>query len=262
MSRSFSGKGVMVTGASSGLGLAVARELALVEKAVVRLVARRQERLQEACADIAGRGGTADWLAADLSVPEDLDRVCRNVEEGKISVVVANAGLTYYGACVHENWAEMRQVIETNLLANMELFLRTRSVLARRGGVFCFVSSMGGRIPLAYQGVYSASKHALEAFALTCRAEQRGEGPLVKIFAPGGIDTPMYHQSGLAGKLGGKNPFNASAEETARSLVKNLRKRGAYGVPGLLNKTFMSLSRLVSPVLLARITEWVYRPPT
>jgi NAD(P)-dependent dehydrogenase (short-subunit alcohol dehydrogenase family) len=175
----------LVTGASSGIGLATALDL-LGAGYVVYGAARRVERMDV----LRAAGGHV--VPMDLRNPEDLDRVVDMVvaEQGRIDVLVNNAGTVLHGAVEDVPLSRAREQLEVNLLAPARLAqLVLPHMRARRSGTIVNVSSVAGEIAMPLGSWYYAAKHALEALSDTLRMEVEQFGINVVIIQPGIIKT-------------------------------------------------------------------------
>jgi NAD(P)-dependent dehydrogenase (short-subunit alcohol dehydrogenase family) len=181
----------IVTGASSGIGAATARELGRLGAKVV-LAARRPEALDEQVQAIRGAGGEALAIPADVSVADDLKLlVDRSMAEfGRVDVLVNNAGAGWSRPLASTPPDRLVELVEVNLLGAL---LLTRSVLPgmleRRRGSIISVASLSGRV--AMEPLYSATKYGLRGFSLALRRQLEGTGVSVSLVSPGNIRTPM-----------------------------------------------------------------------
>jgi short-subunit dehydrogenase len=185
------GAGVFITGASSGIGEALSAEYAK-RGAVLGLVARRRERLEQLAASIQARSYTysADVRDAAALSAAACDFIAR---AGCPDVVIANAGVsagTLTGA--PEDNAVFEEVLATNLTGMMHTFQPfIEPMRVRRRGTLVGVASLAGFRGLPGASAYSASKAAVIAYLESLRVELRGSGISVVTICPGYIDTPM-----------------------------------------------------------------------
>lgn len=187
------GRIALVTGASQGIGRAVALELAR-SGAVVGLAARNQAKLDEAAAEIKAAGGQAEVFAMDVASEEAIKAGARAVLDrfGKVEIVVNNAGITRDGLMLRMKRADWDDVISSNLTG---AFLLTQALLApmlkNRWGRIVNLSSVVGRTGQAGQVNYAASKAGLIGFTRSMAREVASRGITVNAVAPGYIETPM-----------------------------------------------------------------------
>jgi NAD(P)-dependent dehydrogenase (short-subunit alcohol dehydrogenase family) len=181
----------LITGASSGMGKAFVLRL-LAEGYRVYGAARRVERMTE-LAD-AGAETIAMDVTDDASVAEAVAHIVR--EQGRIDVLVNNAGYGQYGALEDVPIAEGRRQMETNLIGAARLVqLCLPHMRARRSGRIVNISSIGGKFALPLGGWYHASKFALEGYSDALRNEVRPFGIDVVVIEPGGVESEW---SGIA----------------------------------------------------------------
>lgn len=260
----FKDKWLLVTGASSGLGQAMARRLAANEQANLVIAARREERLQQLKEEIEAAHGTrVEIVPVDISQDKEIDILfARASEIADIYALVNNAGLTSYERSDFSHWQTYEKILAVDLKALIKLSLRFLAYFQQRGeGAILNITSLGAFIPMPYQAIYSASKHAAQAFSEALAQEYRKSGIVICTFAPGGIATEMNVKSGLDKKYRLDSPFNMDADRAARKAINAFKKGKSLAVPGLLNKLTLFLVRLFPRKAVARAVEIAYRPP-
>ncbi|MCP5054143.1 MAG: SDR family NAD(P)-dependent oxidoreductase [bacterium] len=260
----FKDKWVLVTGASSGLGKEMALYLAKTEQANVVITARRKERLEELKKEIEDAGSTSvKIIPADLSKPEDVEKLFdQTVVMVDLYAVINNAGITYYGNADTSQLKMFGKIINVNFNALMTLTLKFLEWFKKKGdGAILNVTSETAFVPIPYQAVYSASKHAAQAFTESLYMENKNSNIVISSYAPGGIATEMLSISGLDQKHSADSPFNMDAAKAAKLGIKTFKKKKFYSVPGFSNKLTVFIIRFFSRKLVARVTEMLYRPP-
>jgi short-subunit dehydrogenase len=256
----FKGRWVLVTGASSGLGEEMARQLA-AEGANLVLVARRYERLALLRAELERQHGVqCRVISADLSLPDDIERVHAEVAAGvDIYAVILNAGVTHFGRHDQLAWRQVNDLIATNVTGVLHLaHLFLPDLIARKqGGGLLLVSSMAGLLPTPFQAAYSGSKAFVSHFGQALAQEVRGREVSVTVFCPGGIDTAMTRDSKL--NYFSDTPFLQSVEDCAADGLNALRTRKKVFVPGTLNRLQLFMTRFAPRAFVNRITHDAYR---
>jgi NADP-dependent 3-hydroxy acid dehydrogenase YdfG len=189
----------IVTGASSGIGAATARELCRRGARVV-LAARRAGELEALVRSITAAGGTATAIPTDVADPAQLVRLVYQATSsfGRVDVLVNCAGVSWSTPLASTSDEAIVRLVDVNLLAAM---LLTRAVLPgmlqRHHGAIISVGSLSGRV--AMEPLYSATKYAVRGFSLALRRQLAGTGVSVSLISPGNIRTPMT--SHIQGRL-------------------------------------------------------------
>jgi short-subunit dehydrogenase len=244
----FANQVAVVTGASSGIGWALAKALA-AEGCKVGLVARRRGRLEQLAGEIAQSGGTAATAAADVG---DRAQVGTAIEElavrlGPVDLLIANAGVGAPTTVEPLNVGDIETQFRVNALG---VIYAVESVLpamlARGRGHLAAVSSLAAYVGLPGESGYCASKAAVNVFMDGLRIQLRDRGIAVTTICPGFVKTPMTAVNDF------RMPFVMEAEEAARRIVRALhRRRKVYNFPWQTS-WLMTLTRWVPDWLMAR----------
>ena len=201
------GRTVLLTGATGGLGTAIARALA-ARGAVPVLTGRRVDVLEPLAAETGGRA-----VAADLADTASVDRLL--AEAGDVDVLVANAALPGSGHITSFSAEDIDRALAVNLRAPMVMARRLAEPMAARdGGHIVFVSSLAGKTASGGGSVYSATKFGLRGFAHALREDLRPSGVGVSVVLPGFIrDSGMFADAGvkLPPFVGTKTPDQVAA---------------------------------------------------
>jgi 3-oxoacyl-[acyl-carrier protein] reductase len=187
-----SGKIALVTGASRGIGRAIARRLA--EQGATVIAAARGEHAAECVAAITASGGRAEALSVDVTDSAALERVPGDIvgRHGRLDILVSNAGITRDQLLMRMKREDWDAVLATNLTASFVLTQAAmRPMLKQRGGRIIAISSVVGQSGNAGQTNYAASKAGLIGFAKALAREVASRAITVNVIAPGMIDTDM-----------------------------------------------------------------------
>jgi short-subunit dehydrogenase len=204
MTRLLAGQVALVTGASSGIGWELAKQLA--EKGLkVGLVARREAPLRELEALVASKGGQAVIALADVGQREQVEAAFRTIRErlGPIDLVVANSGVGKPTLLSPVNIADVEDMIRINVMGVVyTLSAALPEMLERKTGRLVAISSLAGYRSLPGESAYCASKAAVNAYLDGLRMHLRGTGVQVTTVCPGFVKTPMtamntFHMPGL-----------------------------------------------------------------
>jgi len=187
-------KVAVITGASGGIGAAVAKKLALQGLKVV-LVARGAERLQQLAGEIRRAGGEALVVPADLTREGEHRRVFDHVRSayGSVDVLVNSAGFGWYGFGSDMPWALARQMLQLNIAAVVHLTLMfLKEMKARNSGHIINVGSIAASLPSQGIALYSATKSFVDAFTTALHRELHGTNVHLSIVRPGAVATGFF----------------------------------------------------------------------
>jgi len=216
-----SGQTALVTGATGGLGTAIARALH-EQGATVKLSGRRTEVLESLAAELGER---AEPLPADLSKREEVAALAERA--GAVDVLVANAGLGGAGPLPDYTLEEAERVLDVNLRAAVHLtHALLPGMLERRRGHLVYISSIAGKAAAVGASLYSATKFGLRGFALALHEDLRDSGVGVTAICPGFIA-----EAGLWGDTGLEMPRGTGRLRTPDDVAKAVLKGIATGRP-------------------------------
>jgi NADP-dependent 3-hydroxy acid dehydrogenase YdfG len=196
---SLQGTVALVTGASSGIGAAVAEALAR-EGACVGLVARRRDRLNEVADAIGSRGGEVLIVEADVTSGEGVEEAVATAVAhfGRLDIVVANAGVMLLGPAVGAPVQEWERMVDLNVSGllytvhtSLPHLLKAAGGAPRAVADLILISSGAGRVAHSGSAVYSATKHAVGAFGEALRQEVTKRHVRVSVVEPGAVETEL-----------------------------------------------------------------------
>jgi NAD(P)-dependent dehydrogenase (short-subunit alcohol dehydrogenase family) len=249
---------IVITGASSGIGLVTAR-MAAQRGARVVLAARNESDLRRAVEDIRRRGGRAVSAVADVADTEDVERIADTAvrEFGRIDTWVNNAAVAVYGRIMDLPVADMRRQFEVNYWGQVYGSRAAVPHLLRQGGALINVASALADRAIPLQGNYCAAKHALKAFTDSLRMElEEQDAPIsVTLIKPGSIDTPLFDKARtLLGVEPQPVPPVYAPELVARAILDCAERPVRDLVVSGMGKV-LSLAGTVAPRLTDRFME-------
>jgi NAD(P)-dependent dehydrogenase (short-subunit alcohol dehydrogenase family) len=220
---------IVITGASSGIGLATAR-MAAERGARVVLSSRNEEDLRHACDQICGAGGRAIYVVADVADPAAMDRVGETAvrEFGGFDTWVNNAGVSVYGKLTEMPIEDKRRLFDTNFWGVVYGCRTAVKHLRSTGGVIINIGSIVSDRAVPLQGIYSASKHAVQGYTDALRMELEHDGlPVwVTLVKPAAIDTPyVEHARNYMDKAPALPPPVYAPEVVAETILRCAEKR-------------------------------------
>jgi len=237
---------VLLTGASGGIGQAVARAVAPIISDLI-LSGRRREVLEPLAAELGAR-----VIVCDLSRREEVGRLAE--EAGPVDVLIANAGMLAGGLLIEFTQGEIDQMLEVNLRAPIALARAlTPGMVERRRGHLVFMSSLQGKSATPVASVYCAAKFGLRGFALALREDLRRDGVGVSVVLPGFVrDAGMFAYSGasLPPGVGTRTP-----DDVARAVISAIeRNRAEVDVAPIPLRVGAAIAS-VAPALSAAVSQ-------
>jgi short-subunit dehydrogenase len=263
--KDFRGITALITGASSGIGAEIARQLASHAKCLI-LVARRRERLETLGEELLriNPGLTIHSRSVDLSDRGDIEDfgswiVASGLE---VDLLVNNAGLGDRGDFVTSDWWRIEEILDVNIGALTRLTHMIAPRMRRRGhGAILNISSVASLLPVPGLAVYAASKSFVTQFSEALRVELRDSGVSVTAVCPGPVETEFSQVAARKDMRPGFNSPEAMVipvEQVAREALRAVANDEARRIPGLLPWFLMSLTALVPLFLLRFVLQLGY----
>ncbi len=257
--RTIKGKTVLLTGASRGLGLFIARVLAQ-EGATLVGVARSSTRLEQFCSHL---GGNAIAIPFDLSHVEELPVLVQEVKHlaGSVDILINNAGIEKYRALTEYSLADLQAVLSINLVAAMELTRLLLPEMLRRGsGHIVNMASLAAKKGSPYNSIYSASKGGLLMWTDAVRQELVGTGVGISAICPGYV-----FQVGMSADTGVPIPRLAGTSQpwaVAKAVAKAIQHNQAETIVNqdFLTEGFTKLLFMIaqfSPRWVDAVYQWI-----
>jgi NAD(P)-dependent dehydrogenase (short-subunit alcohol dehydrogenase family) len=264
--RDFKGKVVLITGASSGIGKALALRVGR-QGAMVALVARNQPALADVAAAIEQNGGRALVLPTDVCEASQCQKaVDQTVAHfGKLDIVVCSAGLSMRTYLERSDPAAMERVVRVNFLGTLFVTHAAIPHVRKTRGSLVALSSLTGLRGVPSYSLYGATKFAVQGLYESLRLELRRDGVHVGVVAPGFVDTPL--RTSVLGPDGRpwdkppKPPFRVwPVEKCVDSIVRLIiRRKRQANLPWFMGPLFL-LDRLVGSIIGNVILRWRFPP--
>jgi hypothetical protein len=254
------GSFALVTGASGGIGEAIARGLA-ARKVPQLLVARSGDKLEALATELRALSGVAvEAIALDLAADGAVEKLVDATEgAGKpVGLLVNNAAFGFYGPQAEQELERTLRMLKLNVASLVELTDRLLGPMrARGGGLVLNVASTAAFLPVPCMAVYAATKAFVLSYSQALHEELRREGVVVTALCPGTTRTDFHRVAGLA--QGTSNPFpSLSAGTVAEAGLRGLEKGKAIVVPNLLDSAWIFTGRFVPRTLPPKIGAAVF----
>jgi uncharacterized protein len=253
---------IVITGASSGIGQAIAR-LAAREGAFLLLIGRSQQALDDLVAELAAGGAQSAALAIDLAAPGALVRIESELAKRGLycDILVNSAGFGVFGPAVEVSRSEQLDLLAVNIGALTELTLRfLPDMVARgRGGVLN-LGSITGYAAGPNMAAYYASKAYVNSFSSALGVEVAGTGVTVSCLAPGVVRTPFFERCAVGQSRLMKLMPRSSAAATAEAGWRGFKAGRTFVIPRPINRISVAICQLLPKGLMMRFVGALQRP--
>jgi short-subunit dehydrogenase len=243
------GRKALLTGATGGLGRAIAKAMA-ERGAVVTLSGRKAEALEALAAELPGSGHGV--IAADLAEPGAAEQLA--ADAGEVDVLVANAGLPGAGRMEDFTAEQVQRALRVNLESPMLLSQALYPAMLERGsGHLLFVASLAGKSPAPQSSIYNATKFGLRGFALGLRTDLAPQGVGVSLISPGFI-----REAGMFAESGAKSPpglGTSTPEQVAKATVRAIEADKVEIAVAPTRQRFLAHFGLASPGIAVRVSS-------
>lgn len=242
----------IVTGASSGIGLELAKQFA---EHGFDLVVAADRPLDEAVREAKSAGAsTVEPVQCDLSTREGVAQLMRTVQQlnRPIDALAANAGIGLGHAFLDQPFEEWKKVVDTNIVGTLDLIQQVATTMkARDQGRILITGSIAGLMPGSFQAVYNGTKAFLDSFAFALRNELKETGVTVTNLLPGPTETDFFHRAEMDDTKVGANPKKDSPEMVAKTGFGAMMKGEGDVVAGWKNKLQAAAAAVIPDSVLA-----------
>ena len=252
----------LITGASSGIGLAIAEALARRGRNLI-LVARQRDALESIAYELTQRFGVEVLFSScDLSEPLQVSGLLQELElaDQQIDLLVNNAGFGTAGAFLQQDWSREQQLVEVNILALTRLcHALGQRMVQQGGGQILNVASVAAFQPGPWMSNYFASKAYVLSLSEGLREELKGFGVKVSVLCPGPTRSAFFRNAQMKSAKLERSSLMMSCEEVALLAVRGLDKNRAIITPGWRNKLMAAWPRLAPRALVRYLVGKVNR---
>jgi len=238
----------IVTGASSGIGLELARQAAMHG---YDLLIAADRPLDEVAAELRLHGGEVTAVEGGLATREGVDQLHSQLGERRVDALLANAGHGLGKGFLDQDFDEVQHVINTNITGTLDLIQRVARKMRRQmAGKILITGSIAGYMPGTFQAVYNGTKAFIDSFAYALRNELKDTGVTVTCLMPGATDTDFFARADLMDTKVGTDDKDDPAD-VARTGFEAMEKGQADVIAGMSNKIRAALANLVPDTMLA-----------
>ena len=256
--QSFKGQLAVVTGASSGIGLELARLCAGQQFDLV--IAADQPAIEDAGRELAAMGINCTAVECDLSTPEGVDRLIAVIAGRPVDALLANAGRGLGKAFLDQDLDDALNVIHTNIDGTVRLIHDVANGMRSRGqGRILITGSIAGLMPGTFQAVYNGSKAFLDSFSVALSNELKDSGVTVSCLMPGATETDFFERADMLDTKVGSSE-KAHASDVAKAGFDAMMKGELKVVAGLGNKLRAAVSHIAPDSALAAMHRDMAEP--
>ena len=250
----------IVTGASTGIGLELAKECA--KHGFDLLIAADEPAIETARDSLSQHGVRVESVQADLATVEGVDALLAKLDGRPVAALLANAGRGLGRGFVDQDWSDIVQVINTNVMGTTYLLHRVLPGMKQRGaGRVLITGSIAGFMPGTYQAVYNASKAYLDSFSFAIRHELKDTGVTVTVLMPGATETEFFERADMMDTKVGTAKKDDAAKVAQDGFEAMMKGEGDI-VSGWHNKLQAAIAHIAPAGLLAEAHRKMAAPGT
>jgi short-subunit dehydrogenase len=239
----------VVTGASTGIGYALARQCA--KNGYNLIIAADEPQIKDAAAAIRSEGASVEAVEADLATTEGVDELIAAIGEREVDALLANAGRGLGKAFLDQDFKDVRRVVDTNVTGTIYLIQKVaRKMHACGQGRILITGSIAGFMPGTYQAVYNGTKAFLDSFSFALRAELKDSGITVTCLMPGATETDFFERADMLDTKIGTEKKMDPAEVAKQGFDAMIRGDGDV-VTGWQNKLQSAIATIMPAGMVA-----------
>ncbi len=240
----------VVTGASSGIGLELAKLCA--QDGYDLIIAADDPKIESAASELKREGIEVESLLVDLATLEGVDKLYGKIDGRPVGALLANAGHGLGHAFLDQNWEDIRHVVDTNVTGTIYLIHKVGRDMREQGeGKILITGSIAGYIPGSYQAVYNGSKAFIDSFSYALREELRNTQVTVTVLMPGPTETEFFERAELMDTKVGVQEKDDPAKVAKDGYDAMLAGEGGV-VSGWQNKMQVAAAGIVPPERMAK----------
>jgi short-subunit dehydrogenase len=251
----------VVTGASSGIGLHLARCCA--EHGFDLVIAADRKDMDSAAQSLSALGAHVDTVRTDLATRAGVEELCTAIAGRPVAALLANAGHGLGGGFLDQDFEHVQHVIDTNVTGTVYLLWRlARDMRARGAGRILITGSIAGFQPGSFQAVYNGSKAFIDSFAAALRNEMKDTGVTVTCLMPGVTDTDFFERADMLDTKVGASDNKADPADVAKIGFDAMMQGEADVVAGFKNKMSVVMSKVMPSQVVAEQHRKLAEPGT
>ncbi|NWG47139.1 MAG: SDR family NAD(P)-dependent oxidoreductase [Alphaproteobacteria bacterium] len=249
----------VVTGASSGIGRALARCCA--EGGYDLVIASDEAKIVQVAEELRKTGVRVEPVEADLASDGGRETLFAAIAGRPVDALLANAGRGQGGSFLEQSWSDIRDVLDLNVTQTLAVVHRIGRGMQERGhGRILITGSVVDSIPGPFNSIYNASKAFVDSFSHALRNELKDHGVSVTCLIPGATDTDFFERAGLADTRLGQSEHKADPDKVARQGYEAMLRGEAGTVSGVLHRLQAVVAGLIPDTVLARMHRRLAEP--
>ena len=243
-------KFAVVTGASTGIGLELARQCA--KNKFDLLIAANESEINRAADELRREGGNVDVVQSDLATIEGVDELYAKIGNRRVDALLANAGRGLGKAFLDQDFKDARYVLDTNVTGTIYLVHKVgRDMRAHGGGRILITGSIAGFMPGSYQAVYNGTKAFLDSFSYALREELNDTGITVTCLMPGATETEFFRRADMMDTKVGTDKKDDPVDVAQNGFDAMMKGDGGV-VSGMHNKMQAAAAHVIPAEIIAK----------